>query len=92
MSPMKKMPGKRVQFDEETWEAIEAVMRASGCSFQELTDEAFSRTCSKSIGSQSGLWHLSRRVWASVRSHEPTRRAAKKARPGPRRDTLGEPT
>jgi hypothetical protein len=38
---MKKMPGKRVQFDEETWEAIEAVMRATGSSFQELTDEAF---------------------------------------------------
>jgi hypothetical protein len=41
MSPMKKMPGKRVQFDEETWEAIEAVMRDSVSSFQELTDEAF---------------------------------------------------
>jgi len=35
------MPGKRVQFDEETWEAIEAVMRDSGSSFQELNDEAF---------------------------------------------------
>jgi hypothetical protein len=41
MSPTKKMPGKRVQFDEETSEAIEAVMRDSGSSFQELTDEAF---------------------------------------------------
>ena len=35
------MPGKRVQFDDETWEAIEAVMRDSGGSFQQLTDEAF---------------------------------------------------
>ena len=35
------MPGKRVQFDDETWEAIEAVMRDSGSSFQDLTDEAF---------------------------------------------------
>jgi hypothetical protein len=33
MSPMKKMPGKRVQF-EETCEAIEAVVRDSGSSFQ----------------------------------------------------------
>jgi hypothetical protein len=41
MSPMKKMPGKRVQFDDEEWEAIEAVMRDSGSTFQELTDEAF---------------------------------------------------
>jgi hypothetical protein len=29
MSPMKKMSGKRVRFDEETWAAIEAVMRDS---------------------------------------------------------------
>jgi hypothetical protein len=35
------MPGKRVQFDDETWQAIEAVARQSGCSFQELADEAF---------------------------------------------------
>ncbi len=35
------MPGKRVQFDDETWEAIEAVMRDNGSSFQQLTDEAF---------------------------------------------------
>ena len=35
------MPGKRVQFDDETWQAINAVARQSGKSFQELTDEAF---------------------------------------------------
>jgi hypothetical protein len=35
------MPGKRVQFDDETWEAIEATIRDSGSSFQELADEAF---------------------------------------------------
>jgi len=35
------MPGKRVQFDDDTWEAIEAVARDSGSSFQELVDEAF---------------------------------------------------
>ncbi len=32
---------KRVQFDDETWEAIQAVMRDSGSDFQELADEAF---------------------------------------------------
>jgi hypothetical protein len=47
MSLTKKMPGKRVQFDEEAWEAIEAVMRASGSSFQELTDEAFADVLKK---------------------------------------------
>ena len=35
------MVGKSVQFDDETWEAIEATIRDSGSSFQELADEAF---------------------------------------------------
>ena len=35
------MPGKRVQFDDATLEAIEAVARAKDKSFQELADEAF---------------------------------------------------
>jgi hypothetical protein len=35
------MPGKRVQFDDETWQAIEAVAHESGRSFQDLADEAF---------------------------------------------------
>jgi hypothetical protein len=35
------MPGKRVQFDDETWAAIDALARERGVSFQDLTDEAF---------------------------------------------------
>lgn len=35
------MPGKRVQFDDETWQAIDAVARGRGRTFQELADEAF---------------------------------------------------
>ena len=35
------MPGTRVQFDDETWQAIDAVARGRGKSFQELADEAF---------------------------------------------------
>jgi hypothetical protein len=35
------MPGKRVQFDDETWAAIDAVARGKGTTFQELADEAF---------------------------------------------------
>lgn len=35
------MPGKRAQFDDETWAAIDALARREGKSFQELTDEAF---------------------------------------------------
>ena len=35
------MVGKRVQFEDDTWEAVTAVARKSGTNFQELTDEAF---------------------------------------------------
>ena len=35
------MVGKRVQFDDETWEAIMAVARQRGRTFQQLADEAF---------------------------------------------------
>ena len=35
------MVGKRVQFDDETWEAIQAVMRDIGGDFQDIADEAF---------------------------------------------------
>ncbi|MGZ8400909.1 MAG: hypothetical protein ACXWVI_06385 [Methyloceanibacter sp.] len=35
------MPGKRVQFDDETGQAIDAVVRRKGKTFQELADEAF---------------------------------------------------
>jgi hypothetical protein len=35
------MVGKRVQFDDETWQAIEAVADDTGKAFQELADEAF---------------------------------------------------
>jgi hypothetical protein len=35
------MPGKRVQFDDETWATIDALARERGVSFQDLTDEAF---------------------------------------------------
>jgi hypothetical protein len=35
------MPGKRVQFDEETWAAIELLAKDTMGDFQELADEAF---------------------------------------------------
>jgi len=35
------MPGKRVQFDEETWAALELLARDTMGDFQELADEAF---------------------------------------------------
>ena len=35
------MVGKRVQFDDDTWGAVQAVMRQSGKSFQEVASAAF---------------------------------------------------
>jgi hypothetical protein len=35
------VPGKRVQFDQETWNAIDLLARDSMKDFQELADEAF---------------------------------------------------
>lgn len=35
------MPGKRVQFDEETWASLDLLAKDSMKSFQELADEAF---------------------------------------------------
>lgn len=35
------MPGKRVQFDNETWASVDLLSKDSMKSFQELADEAF---------------------------------------------------
>jgi hypothetical protein len=35
------MPGKRVQFDDETWMALDLLGRDRMATFQELADEAF---------------------------------------------------
>ena len=35
------MPGKRVQFDDETWSALDLLARDRTMEFQELADEAF---------------------------------------------------
>ena len=35
------MVGKRVQFDEATWQAIDFVLSRDSMTFQELADEAF---------------------------------------------------
>jgi hypothetical protein len=35
------MPGKRVQFDDETWHALELLAKDRMQNFQELADEAF---------------------------------------------------
>ena len=35
------MPGKRIQFDDATWQAIDLLAHDSMMDFQELADEAF---------------------------------------------------
>ena len=35
------MPGKRVQFDDETWQAVDLLARDRLMDFQELAEEAF---------------------------------------------------
>jgi hypothetical protein len=35
------MPGKRVQFDDQTWQALDLLARDRTMDFQELADEAF---------------------------------------------------
>ena len=35
------MTRKRIQFDDETWQAIVALARRNGSSFEELTEEAY---------------------------------------------------
>jgi hypothetical protein len=39
--PEQMMPGKRVQFDDETWSALDLLARDRTMDFQELADEAF---------------------------------------------------
>ena len=41
------MTVKRVQFDEDTWEAVQAVMRQTGKSFQEVASAAFAELLEK---------------------------------------------
>lgn len=41
------MPGKRVQFDDETWQAIQALAHQTGKSFQELASMAFGELLKK---------------------------------------------
>jgi hypothetical protein len=40
--------GKRVQFDDETWEEIVALSKREGRTFEQLTDEAYHLPCSRS--------------------------------------------
>jgi hypothetical protein len=44
------MPGKRVQFDQETWNALDLLARDSMRDFRELADEAFAISSASTAG------------------------------------------
>lgn len=54
------MPGKRVQFDDETWAALDLLSKDRMMDFQELADEAF-RDLLKKHGRPAGLQEALRR-------------------------------
>jgi len=74
------MPGKRVQFDDETWQQLDLLGRDRMKDFQELADEAF-RDLLKKHGRPASLKEALRRsagVAATVHRLEPGK--AKKRR------------
>jgi hypothetical protein len=70
------MPGKRVQFDDETWQQIDLLGRDQMKDFQEVADEAF-RDLLKKHGRPVDLKDALRRsakVSASVHRLQPKKR------------------
>ena len=60
------MPGKRVQFDDETWSALDLLARDRMMDFQELAEEAFRDLLRPSTIARSTSSPRSARVRASA--------------------------
>ncbi len=73
------MPGKRVQFDEETWAALDMLAKDSMKSLQELADEAF-RDLLKKHGRPASLKEALRRSAGQSAEVVPFRGKRKKRR------------
>jgi len=74
------MPGKRVQFDDETWQQLDLLGRDQMKDFQELADEAF-RDLLKKHGRPIDLKDALRRsAGATATLHQLKPDKAKKAR------------
>ena len=76
------MPGKRLQFDDETWQQLDLLARDQMKDFQELADEAF-RDLLKKHGRPASLKEALRRsagMSASVHELHPRKAKKKKAR------------
>jgi hypothetical protein len=82
------MPGKRVQFDDETWAALDLLAKDRMMDFQELADEAFrdllrkhgrpttlKEALRKSAGASAEVVHLKRaKMTKKVAKKPPARR------------------
>jgi hypothetical protein len=71
------MPGKRIQFDDETWHAIDLLSKDSMKDFQELADEAFADLLHKHrrpVGFKAALKQSVRDVPANDDQRAPRRR------------------
>jgi hypothetical protein len=82
------MPGKRVQFDEETWNAVDLLGRDRMMTFQEVADEAF-RDLLRKHGRPIDLKQALRHSLANAKAPEKTDTARRARKPSERR---GPPT
>ena len=82
------MPGKRVQFDDETWNAVDLMGRDRMMTFQELADEAF-RDLLRKHGRPTDLKQALRRSLVETKPAASTasRRSRKNPDRGRRRPT-----
>jgi hypothetical protein len=78
------MPGKRVQFDEETWAALDMLARDRMMDFTELADEAF-RDLLRKHGRPSSLKEALRRSAGKSADVVPLRRTNGKTSPRTRK-------
>ena len=76
------MPGKRVQFDDETWMALDLMARDQMKTFQELADEAF-RDLLRKHGRPADLKEALRRSTGTGASVHPFPRGKKSRKDRP---------
>jgi hypothetical protein len=63
------MPGKRIQFDDETWNTLDLLARDRMMTFQELADEAF-RDLLRKHGRPTDLRQALRRSLVQTKSSD----------------------
>jgi hypothetical protein len=79
------MPGKRVQFDQETWNALDLLARDRMQDFQELADEAFAdllRKHSRPVDLKTALRQTAGKIEKRLAAPSVGRRDARKAHKG----------